>query len=198
MPDDRRERDRYRRASLREQWGDELRLFLGSTPLVVLVAALVGGWLILQFTRPQVIRVTEARPGDCLYIRASDADTALGGAGVRATGTEGQVIRALFEESAERAPCDGSHSHEVADAWLVDAAAGAPYPGASTLVAEQQPRCEAAFEAHVGRPVLGSTLALTAGVPTERAWNAGIRSVVCLVSNADGTFLSGPARGSGR
>ena len=57
MPDDRRERDKYRRASLREQWGDELRAFLGSTPLVVLVAVLVGGWLILQFTRPQIIRV---------------------------------------------------------------------------------------------------------------------------------------------
>jgi hypothetical protein len=196
MPDDRRERDKYRRASLREQWGDELRAFLGSTPLVVLVAVLVGGWLVLQFTRPQIIRVSEVRPGDCLYIRAADADVDPGGG--RAIGTEGQVLLALFEQSAERAPCDASHSHEVADAWQLDAPAGAAYPGAATIVAEQQARCEAAFEAHVGHPVKASTLALTTGVPTERAWNAGIRSVVCLVSNADGSFLAGSARGSRR
>jgi hypothetical protein len=196
MPDTRRERDKYRRASFREQYGDELRAFLGSTPLVVLVAALVGGWLVLQLTKPQVIRVTDIKPGDCLYIRAADADTDLGGG--RATGTEGEVLRALYEQSAERAPCDASHSHEVADAWLIDAPAGAPYPGGPDLVFEHQPRCEAAFEAHVGHPVSGSTLAMTAGVPTERAWDAGVRTVVCLVSNADGSFLSGPARGSAR
>jgi hypothetical protein len=196
MPDDRRERDKYRRASLREQWGDELRAFLGSTPLVMLVAALVGGWLFLQVTRPEAVRVAEISPGDCLYIRAADADTDMGGG--RAIGTEGEAVRALFEQSAERAPCDGSHSHEVADAWLLDAPAGAPYPGGLPLMAEQQPRCEAAFEAHVGHPVAGSTLALTAGVPTERAWNAGSRSVVCLVSNADASFLPAAAKGSRR
>src|SRR5690242_18909480 len=103
MPDTRPERDKYRRASLREQWGDELRGFLGTTPLVVLVAALVGGWLVLQLTKPQVIRVSEVRPGDCLYIRASDANTDVAGSG-RAIGSDPEVLRALFEESAERAP----------------------------------------------------------------------------------------------
>lgn len=196
MPDDRRERDRYRRASLREQWADELRAFLGSTPLVLLVAALVGGWLLLEVTKPQPILVSEIRPGDCLYIRASDADTDMGGG--RPIGTEGEAVRALFERSVERAPCDASHSHEVADAWALDAPAGAPYPGGTVLREAHRTRCEAAFERHVGRPVAGSALALTAGVPTERAWDAGSRSVVCLVSNGDGSFLSAAAAGSRR
>ena len=193
MPDDRRERDKYRRASLREQWGEELRMFLGSTPLVALVVALVGGWLVLQLTRPQVVRVADVRPGDCLYIRAADADPDL-----HPIGTESGILLALFEQSAERASCDASHSHEVADAWRLDGPAGATYPGRSELTLAQQARCEAAFETHVGHGVDGSTLRLTTGVPTERSWDAGIRSAVCLVSNADDTFLASPARGSGR
>ena len=193
MPDDRPERDKYRRASLREQWGDELRKFLGSTPLVALVVALVGGWLVLQLTRPQVLRVPEVRAGDCLYIRSADADPDL-----HPIGTESGILLVLFEQSAERAPCDASHSHEVADAWLLEGAAGAAGIGRSELTLAQEARCEAAFEAHVGHAVEGSTLRLTTGVPTERSWDAGIRTAVCLVSNADDTFLSAPARGAGR
>ena len=196
MPDDRREREKYGRATLAEQVGDELRTFLGNTPLVALVAALLGGWLVLQVTRPQVVRVTELRSGDCLYIRSADAE--LVGQRGRPIGSEGGVLLALFEQSAERAGCDASHSHEVADAWQLEGVAGAPYPGLRQLAAGQQARCEAAFEAHVGRPADGSTLQLSTGVPTERAWEAGIRTAVCLVANADGTFLSGPAGGSGR
>ena len=54
MRDGRRERDRYPRASLREQLGNELSALLGNTPLVVLLLVLVGGWLVLTFTRPEV------------------------------------------------------------------------------------------------------------------------------------------------
>ena len=75
MRDGRRERDRYPRASLREQLGNELRALLGSTPLVVLLLVLVGGWLVLTFTRPEVVVVGQLAAGDCLYIRAGDADT---------------------------------------------------------------------------------------------------------------------------
>jgi hypothetical protein len=193
MPDDRRERDKYGRASLREQLGDELRLFLGSTALVALVVALFGGWLVLQLTKPQAIRVPAVSAGDCLYIRTADADPDL-----HPIGTESAILLVLFEQSAERAPCDSSHSHEVADAWQLDGPAGAAYPGRTELTRAQEARCEAAFEAHVGHPVEGSTLRLTTGVPTERSWDAGIRAAVCLVSNADETFLASPARGSSR
>jgi hypothetical protein len=193
MSDDRPEREKYARASLREQWADEVRKFLGSTPLVALVVALFGGWLVLQLTKPQIVRVPEVHAGDCLYIRAADADPDL-----HPIGTESGALLALFEQSAERAPCDASHSHEVADAWQLEGAAGAAYPGRSQLTLAQAARCEAAFEGHVGHPVQGSTLRLTTGVPTERAWEAGIRTAVCLVSNADDTFLDAPARGSSR
>ena len=193
MPADRPEREKYGRASLREQWGDELRKFLGSTPLVALVVALFGGWLVLQLTKPQVLRVSEVRAGDCLYIRSADADPDL-----HPIGTESGILLTLFEQSAERAACDQSHSHEVADVWLLEGAAGAAYPGRSELTLAQEARCEAAFETHVGHAVEGSTLRLTTGVPTELAWDAGIRTAVCLVSNADDTFLAAPARGAAR
>ena len=117
MRDARRERDRYPRASLREQLGEELTAFLGNTPLVILVVVIVGGWLVLTFTRPEEVVIGQLAAGDCLYIRAADADTdtTVG----RAIGSDGAVIAALFESGAERAPCDGSHSHEVADAWVL-------------------------------------------------------------------------------
>jgi hypothetical protein len=46
--------------------------------------------------------------------------------------------------------------------------------------------------------VTGSSLTLTTGVPTQRTWDAGIRSVACLVSNADGSFLAAQAKDSRR
>ena len=196
MHDDRPEREKYRRASIGELLGNELRAFLGSTPLVVLVAVIVGGWLILQLTEPKVIRVTDVRTGDCLYVRAADADPQ--GATGRPIGSDGAVITALFEHSAERASCEASHSHEVADAWILADAQGAAYPGQGVLSDRELARCQAAFERYVGRAEDGSTLALTVGIPTPPAWDAGVRNAVCLVSNRDGSFLDHLVEGSAR
>jgi hypothetical protein len=196
MRDERRERDRYPRASLREQLGNELRALLGSTPLVMLLLVLVGGWLVLTLTRPEVLVVGELTAGDCLYIRAADADT--DSPAGRAIGSDGAVITALFAAGAERAPCDGSHSHEVVDGWVLKDSLVAPYPGQAELTLRERARCEAAFERHVGRPVEGSDLALTIAVPPPGAWDEGARVAACLVSDRDGAFLLTPAKDSRR
>jgi hypothetical protein len=193
--DDRREKDKYGHMSLAEQVGDEVRAFWRAKPLVILVAFLVGGWLILTITKPEPLPVERIAAGDCLYIHALDAaaDDPAG----RAIGSDTQILASLYRGGAERAPCDGSHSHEAADAWLLGGAAGSPYPGTAALLADARPRCEAAFERHVGRSADGSAFALTIAVPPEPGWERGTRAVVCLVSRDDGSFLSGPARGSG-
>jgi hypothetical protein len=196
MPDDRPERERYRRASLREQLGGEVRSFLGHTPLVVLVACLLGGWLLLIVTRPEVMPVTRLTAGDCLYIHASDADP--DNPNSRAIGSGNGAIAGLYAGGAERAACDGSHSHEVADAWALDDVVVADYPGEEALRTRASGRCEAAFTTLVGRPSDPSSLALVVAVPPAEAWEAGRRVVACLVANDDGSFLDRPASGSAR
>jgi hypothetical protein len=195
MRDDRPEREKYRRASLAEQAGDELRAFWGYKPVVALVAFILGGWLILTLTRPQDLTVGVLQAGDCLYIRAADAN--LDGDG-RAIGTTSAAVDALYQDGAERAGCDASHSHEVAAAWVLEDAQVAPFPGQAALREREGARCEAAFEAHVGRPSEASAYELVFAVPPEDAWDEGARAAACLVANRDGSFLAAPARGSGR
>jgi hypothetical protein len=196
MPDDRREKDKYPRASFRELAGGELRTLSRNPALIALLVALLGGWLFLTISRPEPVVVGELAVGDCLYIKAADAepDPAIG----RPIGSEGAVTTALFEGGTERAPCDASHSHEVADVWILDDPLTAPYPGQSALIAAHLDRCTAAFEAYVGHLLEGSEHALTIAVPTPAAWDDGKLTVACLVANRDGTYMLANARGSGR
>ncbi|MEO5966494.1 MAG: hypothetical protein ABIR11_13600, partial [Candidatus Limnocylindrales bacterium] len=127
MRDERRERDKYGRASLREQLGSEIAALRRNPPLIWLLVALVGGWAILTVTRPQALAVTQLRTGDCVYIHAPDADTDTPGG--RAIGSELGALGALYERGAERSACDASHSHEVALAWILGDGLTASYPG---------------------------------------------------------------------
>jgi hypothetical protein len=196
MRDDRPEREKYARASILEQVGGELATLRGNRPVQVLLAVLIGGWLLLTVTRPQALHVGDVRAGDCLYVHALDADT--DNPAGRPIGSDGGVISALFLGGAERAGCDASHSHEVADAWVLEDSLVADYPGQGELTTRERSRCEAAFERHVGRPVAESSFQLTIAVPPPADWADGARNAVCLLANRDGSFLSGPAAGSDR
>jgi hypothetical protein len=192
-----RERDRYGRASLREQLGGELHA-LRRHPGVILVAVLVlGGGAALALTRPQIVQATGLAVGDCLYIHAADAQTDPGSSG-RRIGSDSSVVDALYATGAERASCEMSHSHEVAAVWKEDGNAAAPYPGAGQLASLHLAACQAAFQTYVGHAVDGSELDVVVAVPTEAAWSDAVRSGACLVEQADGGFLSSRAQGSGR
>ena len=109
------------------------------------------------------------------------------------------MISALFLGGAERAGCDASHSHEVADAWVLDDSLVAAYPGQGELTQREQARCEAAFEAYVGRASEGLVARADGrGAAARPNGTTGSRVAVCLVGNRDGSFLSGHAAGSGR
>ena len=190
-----RERDRYGRASLREQLGGELQSLRRSRWLIVILALLVGGAAFLLITRPQVVRVTGLAAGDCLYIHAADAVEDPPG---RRIGTDSAVVEALYEAGAERASCDMSHSHEVAAVPEFEENAVAPFPGAGALTERLRATCEAAFTAFVGRAPDGSEYDLVIAVPPEAAWTDGIRIGACLVGRDDGEFMAGRAQGSGR
>ncbi len=192
--DPRPEKERYPRASLAEQLRGELRA-MRRHPGVVLTAILVlGGGIILNLVRPQVVAIRDLAAGDCLYVRAADA-VQDPGAG-RPIGTDAAAVRALYEVGAERASCDLSHSHEVISTTTFPEPGGAAYPGQAAL--EDRLGCAAAFTAYVGRAPEGSELELVVAVPDEATWDETSRVGACLVARRDGEFLAGHARGSAR
>jgi hypothetical protein len=191
-----RELDHYKRASLREQAAD-LVVTLRRNPAVVVIAGIVlGGWLLLSLMTPTPLRVHQLADGDCLYIHAVDADT--DSPDGRPAGTSTGAVAALYDAGAEKATCDGSHSHEVVMQTVFADADGVAYPGSGTLTARNRALCEAAFEAHVGVPSADSELSLVIAVPNQVAWDAGVRAAPCLVGTSDGQFLASHAKGSGR
>jgi hypothetical protein len=191
-----RERDRYRRASLREQAGGVLTDLRGHPGVIAILVVVFGGWAILTVTRPTVVVVDALATGDCLYIHATDADTDTPNG--RAVGTTSGQLASLYASGAERAACDASHSHEVVLQVVFPDAAGAAYPGLQALTGRTTATCGSAFEAYVGHPVDDSTFALIVAAPPEDAWAAGVRGAPCLLGSNDGSFLPTRAKGSGR
>lgn len=194
MPDERRENDRYRRQSLFEQAVDELRGMRRHPRIMAVLGVIVLGGVVLQLAQPQVIRLEDLRAGDCIYIptpSGGQVDSA------RAIGTSAEAANGLVQAGAERAPCDGSHSHEVAAAFVLADPSGTPFPGPGVLEERQRATCEAAFATYIGHAVAGSRFDLTVVVPTQVAWEAGRRAGACIVSNTDATFMASRAGGSG-
>ncbi|HYO44002.1 MAG TPA: septum formation family protein [Candidatus Limnocylindrales bacterium] len=191
-----RERDRYARASLREQAGDLLAELREHPGIIALLVCMAGGWLVLTITKPAVVQVEDLKIGDCLYIHAPDADTDAPNG--RPAGTSTAAVAALYGQGAERASCDASHSHEVIVPIVFPDAPGASYPGAAGLGAPWREPCDDAFTGWVGVEPVRSELEVVIAVPSEKAWDKGQRAGACLVARADGQFIAGQAKGSGR
>lgn len=190
-----RERDRYARASLREQAGDLVASLRRHPGVVAILVVVFGGWLVLNLTTPAPLRVDDLQAGDCLYIHAADADT--DSPTGRPAGSSTSAVAALYSGGAEKASCDGSHSHEVLLQTTLADGAGTEYPGRDALVERTRVACEAAFTQYVGRPPQGSAMELIVAVPPDASWTDGVRSAPCLVGDPKGQFLLKPVRGSG-
>jgi hypothetical protein len=146
----------------------------------------------MLLTRPAVAGIEELRAGDCLWIHAADAQP--GTPGARATGTPAGAVQALYARGAERAACDGSHSHEVVAVFALEGASDSPYPGAAVLD-ERRAACATAFGDWAAGAAADPPLELVTAVPPATAWTDGVRAGACLAARSDGQFLAGPARG---
>jgi Septum formation len=195
MRDERPERERYQHAGLLDQARGELENLRRQPKLLLLLALLFGGFVLLKVMEPPVVQVEALQAGDCIYVPNPGAGEVQG---VRAIGSSADVVYGILHAGAERAPCDASHSHEVAAVFRLQDLAGTTYPGPGVLADRQQPVCEAAFVTYVGRPVAGSAFELTVVVPRDVDWAKGRRAGACLVSRADGSFLSTRVAGSGQ
>lgn len=156
---------------------------------------IVGAWVFLQLSAPRTVRLEDLSVGACLHVPTTSNDNL---AAQGQVGSASEVATVLARSGADGAPCDASHSHEVAAVFADPDPAGAAYPGLSALEERHAAACDAAFASYVGHPVAGLALEATVVVQTESGWNAGRRAGACLLSSADGRFLASRAGGSGR
>jgi len=187
-----RERDRYRKASWGEQAREAILEFWRNRTARIIAAILLSGFLVVRLTAPATVRLSELAVGDCVYLRPPGIeDLAADAAQVASTVDQLETF-----SSAERAACNLSHSHEVSAAFATGAASDA-YPGFTMLLDRYRARCPEAFSGYVGHAQEGSRFATALAVPSIDTWTAGQRYGLCLVFNADRTFLDHQARGSG-
>jgi len=81
--------------------------------------------------------------------------------------------------------CRAVHDGEVYAVLEHEAPLGTPYPGPDALVAYGNGRCEPPFADYVGIRFDESALRLIALWPSENAWQAGVRHIVCVASRQE-------------
>lgn len=204
-----RESDRYPHETVRQQLEDVVGWFPAhpnGTAAILLLGGLLLVWRLI--TPWGVLGLADLRPGECLYVRTASARSTLDAR----PGNPDEVRAALVVYGAEPAPCDGSHTHEVAGLVDLDEHDGSDVPGATeaagappafdraVLLAQAEDACAAALPAYLDlAPGTSSTTWVGfAVIPTERQWAEGTRVAACLVTAADGRFPTVPARGSAR
>lgn len=94
--------------------------------------------------------------------------------------------------------CDEPHRAEVFALELIDAPAGAPFPGEDDRDRTSQELCEPGFVDYVGVSIAESELVLLWLAPTEESWTADDdREVACAIAAPDGEMLVGSVQGTG-
>ena len=155
----------------------------GSTPSDLAVAGAVLGAVSLAGLIPFWLMSSDSA-------RQYDADTILH-LGV------GQCLNGDLEElPVTVVSCRAVHDGEVYAVLEHDAGPGVGYPGSDALMSYGHERCDQAFAEYVGISYEESELDLITHWPTEDAWNAGIRRMVCVAGYLDGSSLDRSIRGS--
>lgn len=185
------ERDRYGRASIREQLGGELRGFWANRALRTTVLIVVAGLVVLWLLTPKPVVPTELAAGDCVFLRIPGSTDVASDVSPVATTTRQLTLVA----SSEAASCSLSHSHEISTTVALPDTE--QYPGWAALAESGQDGCDAAFEPFVGRALDDSRYGTAIWVPPADAWDAGDRDGICVVFNKDASFLDHRAAGSG-
>lgn len=204
-----REIDRYQKATLREQLLELFGWFRTHKAVGAILVVFAIGWIVQIAAPPRPADPADLAVGDCLYARTGSSMDV--GPTARPIGAPADVEAVVLAGDAERASCSLSHGHEVSAVVALgapgssvagDPGSVAPTPagtGAAAMTgirAFVQARCDAAFEAYVGRPATGSIFETFGAVPTLERWQAGERTAICLVARRDGQWMGSPARGS--
>ena len=95
----------------------------------------------------------------------------------------------------ETVDCDEAHTAEAFAQFDID---GDDFPGASEIQAQGEEGCQGdRFEEYVGVSYDASIYLATGIVPSEDSWDAGDRTVICVIGGTtDGSELEGSAEGT--
>lgn len=99
-----------------------------------------------------------------------------------------------FSVPAMVVTCEGPHDNELVAMVELDAGADGGYPGDEAADADANAKCDAAYEAFLGRPVANTYLAAFVVFPTESDWASGATHAACSVYSEEdlvGTAASG-------
>lgn len=98
-------------------------------------------------------------------------------------------------ESLTAVPCSEPHDMEIFA--QIPGPAGA-YPGVIALTEYGQEQCAAPFESYVGLPVEHEArLIYSISYPFQEGWDAGDRTLDCVIETWDGSQLAGSQMGAG-
>jgi hypothetical protein len=91
-------------------------------------------------------------------------------------------------------PCSVPHDAEV---FATFGLPGTAWPGVDAVQSQADSGCAGRLDAYLGSSVMPSSLSRNATYPNEVTWQAGVRTVVCTISAADGSKTTGSFRGTG-
>jgi hypothetical protein len=94
--------------------------------------------------------------------------------------------------------CDAPHRLEVDAVLQHPSPRSIEYPGADALASFADDQCLAQLADYVGQTYELSSLDIADIRPTEKSWNRGDRTVVCLVYDQDFSDLTASVKGSRR
>lgn len=92
-------------------------------------------------------------------------------------------------------PCNRPHTQEVFA--LVKDAGPSTYPGAESIQTVANAKCLQYFAGYVGVPYQRSSLFYTYLLPSVRSWEAGDRTITCIITTT-GQRLTSSVKGSKR
>jgi hypothetical protein len=132
--------------------------------------------------------------------------------GANAPLTTPDPVGTCYDKNPVRvADCATAHDAELI---AVERAKDGAYPGPDAMAAEANSACAAGFQDYVGVDAMNqgaigdplqpgyirqpNPLSLDYRYPTSDAWAAGDRSIICLVSEANGGQLTGSMKGTRR
>jgi len=164
------------------------RLSPAQRTLIIVGVVLVASLIVFRFVSPSLVDYRSTKAGDCLA-----ADSVIVTANVA-----GQVRTVSGNPVAETTGCDRQHVQEVMGLPTRAGDRGTPYPVDAVAVAATE-ACTELFATYIGRPLEGSSLAVTAYYPERAEWEEqNSRTVVCVVVDPVTRTVIGSLRGSAR
>ena len=164
--------------------GDWVRGHRGVVLGLVLLVAVLAFWRMIE---PTYSDVRGAPAGTCY------AENPI----VASANKAGEVHLVAGTTQAQTVDCAKEHVWETAAVTSLPDAAGTTY-GPDAVAAAAEAACVDAFAIYVGRPLEGSSLAVTARYPIKEEWDGRERRVVCLLVDPVAQSVTGSLRGANR